>query len=215
MKKVVLVMGFIVFGFCTYVIAQDKVVVIPLNSGAKVGGADKQLQYNNNGTLSGAEVYYDDVNGGVGVGTATPEAGHKLHVNGLAKFDLNAGSLYISTPGGNPGLIVFEGFNGHRRDITFGDLGMALTASDTSSPPPITNGILISENGDVGIGTNNPASTLQVNGYIQLAVTSTAPPAADCDEVAERGRMIVNNVSGNGILYVCVDVGWRSTTLGL
>ena len=47
---------------------------------------------------------------------------------------------------------------------------------------------------------------LRATGYIQLALTSGAPPAADCDESSERGRMKVD--SFNGLLYICGDTGW-------
>lgn len=44
-----------------FVFAQNKVVVIPMGSSAK--GADGQVQYNDNGTTAGAEVYYDKATG--------------------------------------------------------------------------------------------------------------------------------------------------------
>lgn len=66
----------------------------------------------------------------------------------------------------------------------------------------------VNSNGYVGIGTNTPKSHLQVNGYIQLALTSGAPPAADCNESTERGRMKVDNAAG--VLYICMDPGWVS-----
>lgn len=70
----------------------------------------------------------------------------------------------------------------------------------------ITERLKIDHNGNVGIGTTTPKSTLQVNGYVQLALTPDAPPTTDCDAVSELGRMIVDNV--NGFLYICVDSGW-------
>jgi hypothetical protein len=60
--------------------------------------------------------------------------------------------------------------------------------------------------GNVGIGTTSPKSTLQVNGYIQLALTSGAPVATDCDAADERGRMKVDNAAG--VLYICMNSGW-------
>ena len=66
----------------------------------------------------------------------------------------------------------------------------------------------IRNTGNVGIGTTNPQSELQVNGYTQLGLTSGAPPAGDCDEATERGRMKVDNAAG--LLYICVDSGWVS-----
>lgn len=43
-------------------------------------------------------------------------------------------------------------------------------------------------------------------GYLRLEVSSTAPPALDCDEASERGRLKID--SANSTLYVCVDSGW-------
>ena len=66
--------------------------------------------------------------------------------------------------------------------------------------------MVIKGDGNVGIGTIDPQSALQVTGYTQLDLTSGAPPTADCDEASERGRMKVD--SGAGLLWVCVDSGW-------
>lgn len=60
----------------------------------------------------------------------------------------------------------------------------------------------------LGIGTTDPQSALQVEGYIQLDTLAAAPPAADCDEASERGRMKVDIV--NDLLYICTNSGWIS-----
>ncbi|MBI4253051.1 hypothetical protein HY623_02640 [Candidatus Uhrbacteria bacterium] len=59
--------------------------------------------------------------------------------------------------------------------------------------------------GNVGIGTATPQSTLQVDGgYIQFDFVTVAPNAADCDDAAEAGRVIVfANGAGAAQLYVC------------
>ena len=64
------------------------------------------------------------------------------------------------------------------------------------------------EPGNVGIGTTVPQSALQVEGYVQLDTLTAAPPAADCDEASERGRMMVDIV--NDLLYICTNSGWIS-----
>jgi len=67
--------------------------------------------------------------------------------------------------------------------------------------------MLIDHNGNVGIGTTTPQSTLQVNGYVQLALTDGGPPPAeDCDDPSEYGRMKVD--ATNELLYICVASGW-------
>lgn len=52
---------------------------------------------------------------------------------------------------------------------------------------------------------------IRTTGYTQLALTSGTPPAVDCDEVLEMGRMKVDD-SGGGFLYVCTQtasgIGW-------
>ncbi|HEY9285045.1 MAG TPA: S8 family peptidase [Pyrinomonadaceae bacterium] len=71
--------------------------------------------------------------------------------------------------------------------------------------------VRIDASGNVGVGTSNPQSALQVNGYLQLALVSGLPPAADCDQAAEYGRMKVDAVSVK--LYVCTAAGWKSSAL--
>jgi hypothetical protein len=65
---------------------------------------------------------------------------------------------------------------------------------------------VINANGNVGIGTTAPQSTLQVNGYTQLALTTGTPPGTDCDESSEFGRMKVD--ASAEYLYICVASGW-------
>ncbi len=62
--------------------------------------------------------------------------------------------------------------------------------------------------GKVGIGVTTPQSPLQVSGYLQLGTTAGAPPAADCDNNAERGRMLVDPATSS--LWICANSGWVS-----
>lgn len=104
--------------------------------------------------------------GNVGIGTSNPQ--QKLHVNGLARFELNGGEINISTPGGNPGIIAFDQ-NGNRRDIVFSGYGLRLQTSSSSSAPAVDNGITIKESGNVGIGINFPTEKLDVAGNAHIA----------------------------------------------
>jgi len=71
-----------------------------------------------------------------------------------------------------------------------------------------TTRLIIDTSGKVGIGTTDPQSELQVNGYIQMNANDGAPAAGDCDADAERGRMILDYT--NNRLYICNGAtrGW-------
>ncbi len=103
----------------------------------------------------------------VGIGTSTPQ--EKLHVSGRARFDLGTGQINVSTPGGWPGFIAFS-TNGHRRDITYDNSGMSITASPSGAAPAPEGGIRISEDGMVGIGTSTPTQKLDVAGIAQCQI---------------------------------------------
>jgi hypothetical protein len=49
---------------------------------------------------------------------------------------------------------------------------------------------------------------VKVNSYLQLSTTAGSPPAADCDAVAERGRIKAD--SSANLLWLCTASGWVS-----
>lgn len=120
--------------------------------------------------------------GNVGIGILNPDVQHKLHVKGLARFDLPTGQFNISTPGGWPGLIVFTQA-GHRRDFVFDDPdpasgykgGLRISTSPTSAAPAVTNGITITEEGYLGVGTAYPASKLDIDFGATGAIRAGTP----------------------------------------
>jgi hypothetical protein len=88
---------------------------------------------------------------------------------------------------------------------------VAIQRETTSTLTLITDNaerLRIDSTGNVGIGTATPNSALEVDGYVQLDTLTSAPPATDCDEASERGRMKVDVV--NNLLYICTNSGWIS-----
>lgn len=120
--------------------------------------------------------------GNVGIGTLNPDAQHKLHVAGLARFDLPSGQISISTPGGWPGFIMLTP-QGHRRDIIIDDPdpgsgykgGISITTSQSSAAPSAANGITITEEGYLGVGTWLPKGKLDVDFGATGAIRAGTP----------------------------------------
>jgi hypothetical protein len=174
-------------------------------------------------TASGSHIYSNNTDN-VGIGTTTPNV--KLNVVGGASgvetvllelrsnFDTaNTGTtlkfVNSTTPGGSRGA-----------DIA------AIRGSDSLTPIIFRNNnsggnamvevMRISGTGNVGIGTNAPNSGLHVpdGKYAQLEDNNAgAPPAADCNADAQRGRISLDTT--NNRLYICMGAtrGWDYVAL--
>jgi len=84
-----------------------------------------------------------------------------------------------------------------------------LTINDIPSNGDLVPAITIDHNGNVGIGTEDSNSRLQIfDGYLQLDTSSGVPPLQDCDSTTDVGRMKVDSTANTSKLYVCTPAGW-------
>lgn len=208
------------------IIAQD---LATLNAGTGahwigVDGSDGSIYFNERGLDADVRIFRpddrtfaistDDVerlridgDGNVGKGTDSPLA--LLHV-----FESSPGTTLLQTtllldaaPDANPNILfTTEGeLQANIRVADFLDGQLQLQVFDGST---LISAVSIDPSGNVGIGTIDPQSALHVSGYTQLDLTTGAPPAADCDEASEHGRMKVDPSAGVFLLYICTADGW-------
>jgi microcystin-dependent protein len=166
-------------------------------------------------------------NGNVGVGSAIPQA--RLDVNGAIK-STSTGTIFYNG-GAASGAPTLDGFR-FRHDVNYfsatqdaliiektdsnqndpdGGIAFLNTGMDGVAEPSL----IIKGNGNVGLGTTSPRSTLQVVGYTQLDTVSGTPPAGDCDSALEYGRMKIDSDTGQNKIFACTADGWQSYVSGV
>lgn len=167
----------------------------------------------------------------VGIGTSNPTS--KLTVNGKSHFfdGVTIGSpgadtmlgveseILIGSPPGaaSPRIAFLDQDENFLWDISSGSDGTTsvLNIENFNYATGIWKPLLhMEDTGNVGIGTFDPRSTLDIpSGYIQLPVIRGSPPSSDCDQDSEVGRMVIQRDS-SGNLYICVgeigSIGWKS-----
>ena len=150
-------------------------------------------------------------NSGLSIGTTTAAAANGLRVEGAATFlnSVTAGgniqsnrALVATGPNADwTGLGIFADIEG-----TFGRLGVYNYSTLSWGALSINNGSIYSSgnNGDVGIGTTNPSSRLEVSGDIKTngAITLRALldniESLDIRPIASTANFIITNYRGAG-----------------
>jgi hypothetical protein len=127
------------------------------------------------GGLPASRFVQADANGNAGVGIA-PNPAYKLDVNGavlLRPGGSGGGFIALHTPNAETGLTI-NGNGTTRADLRFDGTTLKLSASTAGIPQP-TSGIVISTNGNVGIGTTTLTNAqLNVNGFAQDAIIGSS-----------------------------------------
>ena len=157
----------------------------------------------NNLTISDSsqDVITMDTDGLVGIGKV-PTA-YKLEIDGTGGLlqlegTTNAQLIFGDNLNSNTGIGLFSRTDGDRADIRRNDGDLSLLTSSSSSAPSTTNGIIILNDGNVGIGTASPQSPLNVasttNTYLDI-IGDSAANGADTDAFI---RYFIDGVSGTG-----------------
>ena len=148
------------------------------------GGADGEIQYNDNGTLEGASgLYYDDVNGNVGIGTTDPGTA-LLNVGGDTDVRVYFGRAAIGTrnEGGASDYAYFSHYDHHSGSnygLRFAANGDTALNSSTLvgfnignvSKMSLTSTVFNVSAVAMGIKNANPTGLLEVGNGIMTVLT--------------------------------------------
>ena len=114
-------------------------------------------------TSIGSSVYVSDVLVGIGI---VPDSvtGYRLDVNGqtlMRTGGTGGGFIAFGTPNAETGMTI-SGNN--RANLRFDGNSIKLLASAGTGPPPASNGVVITTDGNVAIGHSAPTTKLDING---------------------------------------------------
>lgn len=181
-------------GAISYSVSDGSFNVGPGNFGVNAGGSvNTTFEVGGTASISG-NTYFG---GNVGIGSTSP--GSKLDVNG--DLDVHANRIYLSKASNNTGILYGGGDTGQvllygasTLSATFGANGITFAPAVTFPGTGIWNA-----SGNVGIGTTNPASDLQIlkSTATTLSVKSTANGTTDSSVI-----QTVNTNSDQAGLYV-------------
>ena len=181
------------------------------------GGTNQQVQYNNNGVTAGASGFvWDGTN--VGIGTTSPnsqldvytsQGGSKISIlhgtggtypkaSGIS-FGATTTSLTVSNNGGTTTFTGGAGIYANNSVASNNPTDLIFWTTAGGSP---TERVRITTDGNVGIGTSNPLSKLQVNKSSQAYTSPTASGALVLSDTAGTGAALDMGVSTTYLSYI-------------
>ncbi len=148
-----------------------------------VAGNDGQIIYNNGGAAGGAEIYYNDANGCLGIGTSSPTSALHIVKNSPADF---LGRLKNLGYNGVSGFALFDEEDNFQADMGWDNQAdtFRLRAGPGQSihlygNNNANNGIYISGTNYIGIGTRDPQAKLHIeapgNNVVRFRAGTTDP----------------------------------------
>ncbi len=146
--------------------------------------------------INGSSIFY--TLGNVGIGTATPLS--QLHVRGnnpvriLGDLSTLAGSEYVDFMARNSPYSTDIGGMRVQRDSATGNVNTMIFAAADGFPA--SEKMRIVGNGNVGIGTSNPTSRLEIAAQDGLAITGYQPFLTLRDANASNWRGVIQSVQG-------------------
>ncbi len=170
-------------------------------------GSDKQMIYNNNGSPAGADVYYDNASGNIGIGTTSPDATLSLGTNNvLIRGSGSVGvesDIYFDQNGGmaaEKGLNFFIDADNDETNNAFHFRKDGENVLD----PNVTELMTIKENGNIGFGNTDPNQSLVIGN--DFGVLSGKRIIVGDDEAGTlSGIVIGENADNRGWLVWSVD----------
>jgi len=143
--------------------------------------------------------------------TATGQSALFFNTTGNRNTATGQSALFSNTTGSNNTASGGTALS----DNTTGTLNTGIgynanvSSGDLSNATAIGANAIVDASNKIQLGDNN-VTEVQINGYTKLALTAGMPPAVDCDEVSEHGRMKVDATAGVSLLYICTADGWVS-----
>ncbi len=159
------------------------------------GGSNGNVQFNNSGAFGGSNnLFWDNANNSLGIGTATPTENVDVNIAGTAwirsKGTTFAGYILDRGTTGDNGYIMMR--TAGTSDWYVGMVGSGSANSDFQISKSFASGgdgtfYILKSNGNVGVGTKAPTAQLHTTGTVRLAGAGT--PGV--------GKVLTSDATGN------------------